>query len=227
MFLAAGMAPELTKATFPSKKRCFSPSASLLWGTPAAAFCRIHGKLWASVSLAGPGACSAVPKWSRGVGGAVIHRRTPRLAQAAICQPRSCCTFIKRLPDEGFKKKKGSKGGKAGCGGRRKMRGCWGSLSGPYLGRGRLCSRCAAPAPAARPPPSPAAAARPARRSAARGPRQSLQLPHESAVKPTATFRTPSYPPRIPAPYLAPGRAEGRACRSRCRTPWHSAALSP
>lgn len=62
LFLAAGTAPELTKATFPSKKRYFSPSASLLWGTPAAAFRRIHGKLWASVALAGPGACSAVPK---------------------------------------------------------------------------------------------------------------------------------------------------------------------
>lgn len=116
------------------------------------------------------------------MGGAIIHRCTPRLAKQTICQPRSCCTLIKRLPVKGGKKIKRQRkggGGKAGlgvwsrgpAGGERCTR-----AAGPYLGRGRLCSRCAAPAPGARPPRSPAAPARTARRSAARGPRRSLRL---------------------------------------------------
>lgn len=126
----------------------------------------------------------------------------------------------------------------------------------PYLGRGRLCSRCAAPAPGARPPWSLPAGARTARRSAARGPRQSLKLTRKSAVTHPPTPQLPEPPlsaavrtcgcpaaraspppscagpapgtlPAGPSAYLAPGRGEGRACSSGCPTPWYSNALSP
>lgn len=53
------------------------------------------------------------------MGGAIIHRCTPRLAKQTICQPRSCCTLIKRLPVKGGKKIKRQRkggGGKRGWG---------------------------------------------------------------------------------------------------------------
>lgn len=177
------------------------------------------------------------------MGGAIIHRCTPRLAKQTICQPRSCCTLIKRLPVKGGKKNKKTEergGGESGAGGMEQRTGGRGAVHqsrGAVPGKRKALLPLCSPGTWRTPAAEPGSPSSDSTSICSEGSTPKPTTDPESAVNPpvaSATFRRdpaaaePRTARRRPAAaYLAPGRGEGKACLSRSRTPWYSDALSP